>query len=44
VAAVVVGRHVKREWRENERRLRAIAQPFDWSSCAWHESPEPTSM
>jgi orotate phosphoribosyltransferase len=36
VAAVVIGRHVKRDWRENERRLRALAQPFDWSSCAWH--------
>lgn len=36
VAAVVVGRYVKRGWRENERRLSALAQPFDWSSCAWH--------
>ncbi len=44
VAAVMVGRYVKRGWRENERRLRAIAQPFDWSSCAWHRHPEPTSM
>lgn len=38
VAAVVIGRHVKRDWRENERRLRALAQPFDWSSCVWHAS------
>jgi predicted amidophosphoribosyltransferase len=36
VAAVVIGRHVKRGWRENERRLHALAHPFDWSSCAWH--------
>jgi predicted amidophosphoribosyltransferase len=36
VAAVVIGRHVKRGWRENERRLHALARPFDWSSCAWH--------
>jgi predicted amidophosphoribosyltransferase len=36
VAAVVIGRHVKRDWRENERRLSALARPFDWSSCAWH--------
>jgi predicted amidophosphoribosyltransferase len=38
VAAVVIGRHVKREWRENERRLRAMARPFDWASCAWHRA------
>lgn len=38
VAVVVIGRHVKRGWKENERRLRALAQPFDWSSCAWHSS------
>jgi predicted amidophosphoribosyltransferase len=36
VAAVVIGRHVKRGWRENERRLHALARPFDWSSCPWH--------
>jgi predicted amidophosphoribosyltransferase len=36
VAAVVIGRHIKRGWRENERRLHALARPFDWSSCAWH--------
>jgi predicted amidophosphoribosyltransferase len=36
VAAVVLGRYVKRAWRENERRLTALARPFDWSSCAWH--------
>jgi predicted amidophosphoribosyltransferase len=36
VAAVVIGRHVKRGWRENDRRLRSLSQPFDWSACAWH--------
>jgi predicted amidophosphoribosyltransferase len=36
VAAVVIGRHVKRDWRENESRLRALTRPFDWSSCACH--------
>jgi len=34
VAAVVIGRHLNREWHENDRRLRGIAQPFDWSTCA----------
>ncbi|HWE13937.1 MAG TPA: hypothetical protein VG365_10520 [Solirubrobacteraceae bacterium] len=44
VAAVVVGRYVKPAWRENERRLRTLATPFDWSSCAWHGPAKPTSM
>jgi hypothetical protein len=30
VAAVVIGRHINREWHENDRRLRDIARPFDW--------------
>jgi hypothetical protein len=34
VAAVVIGRHLNREWHENERRLRGITRPFDWSRCA----------
>ncbi len=34
VAAVVIGRHVNREWGENDRRLRALATPYDWSRCA----------
>jgi hypothetical protein len=32
--AVVIGRHLNREWRQNDRRLRGIEQPFDWSKCA----------
>lgn len=34
VAAVVIGRHLNREWHENDRRLRGITQPFDWNRCA----------
>jgi len=35
VAAVVIGRHLNREWNENDRRLRALEeQPFDWGRCA----------
>jgi hypothetical protein len=34
VAAVVIGRHLNREWHENDRRLRGIERPFDWSKCA----------
>jgi predicted amidophosphoribosyltransferase len=34
VAAVVIGRHVNRDWRENDRRLNKISRPYDWSRCA----------
>lgn len=34
VGAVVIGRHLNREWHQNDRRLRGIAQHFDWSRCA----------
>lgn len=33
-AAVVIGRHLNREWHENDRHLRGIAHPFDWAKCA----------
>jgi predicted phosphoribosyltransferase len=33
VAAVVIGRHLNREWHQNNRRLRGITQPFEWSRC-----------
>lgn len=35
VAAVVIGRHLNREWGENERRLGALSRPFDWTLCAY---------
>ncbi len=34
VAAVVIGRHLNREWHENNRRLRQLGPPFDWTRCA----------
>ena len=34
VAAVVIGRHLNREWHENDKRLRAVRRPFDWEQCA----------
>jgi predicted amidophosphoribosyltransferase len=34
VAAVVIGRHTNRAWHENDRRLRGITGPFDWTTCA----------
>ena len=35
VVALVIGRHLKRDWHENDRRLRGIARPFDWCRCAF---------
>ncbi len=40
-AAVVIGRHLNREWHENDRRLRGIERPFDWSRCALCAEPNP---
>ncbi len=34
VAAVVIGRHVNRDWRQNDHRLRGLPAPFDWNCCA----------
>jgi predicted amidophosphoribosyltransferase len=34
VGVVVIGRHVNREWRENDRRLTALAGRFTWDECA----------
>lgn len=41
VAAVVIGRHINRKWHENDRRLRALDSPFDWSRCPVCYSGEP---
>jgi predicted amidophosphoribosyltransferase len=38
-AAIVLGRHLNREWHENDRRLRGIARPFDWAACALCAEP-----
>jgi hypothetical protein len=34
VAALVIGRHLHRDYRDNDLRLRALPRPFDWSACA----------
>ena len=39
VGAVVIGRHLNREWHENDRRLRRISGPFDWAQCALCAGP-----
>lgn len=33
IAVVVIGRHLNRGWGENDRRLRALSTPYDWSRC-----------
>jgi predicted amidophosphoribosyltransferase len=33
IAVVVIGRHLNRGWGENDRRLRALPTPYDWSRC-----------
>lgn len=34
VAALVIGRHLNRDWAQNDRRLGRLARPFDWTHCA----------
>jgi predicted amidophosphoribosyltransferase len=36
VAAVVIGRHLHREYGDNDHQLRALPSPFDWEGCALH--------
>ena len=37
VAALVIGRHLNRDWRDNDRRLGSLPTPFDWRRCAYCE-------
>ncbi len=39
VAAVVVGRHVNRDWHENDRHLKSLAGRFTWDECALGQPP-----
>lgn len=34
VAAIAIGRHLNREWHDNDRRLVALREGFEWSRCA----------
>ena len=43
VGALVIGRHVNREWGDNDRRLRALP-PFDWDTCALCAEPVPEAI
>ncbi len=42
VGAVVIGRHLNREWHENDRRIRGISRPFDWDRCVLCGEPAST--
>jgi predicted amidophosphoribosyltransferase len=33
VAALVIGRHVRRDWADNDRHLSRLTRPFDWRRC-----------
>jgi predicted amidophosphoribosyltransferase len=37
VAAVIIGRHLHRDWGHNDRVLSALPTPFDWDDCALHD-------
>lgn len=40
VAVTVIGRHLNRQWHENDRRIRNIAHPFVWNRCALCEKSD----
>lgn len=42
IGAVVIGRHLNREWGVNDLRLRALSPPFDWRRCARCDQAETT--
>jgi hypothetical protein len=35
VTALVIGRFLNRDYRDNDRRLNAIQTPFEWARCPW---------
>jgi len=43
VALVVLGRHINRSFGDNDRRLRALPQPFDWSRCVFERPRLPSA-
>jgi predicted amidophosphoribosyltransferase len=37
VGVIVIGRHVKDDFRGNADRLKALPRPFEWDRCALHQ-------
>ena len=44
VAALVIGRHVNRDYGENDRRLRELPRPFDWEHCVFCRPGQSTAL
>lgn len=40
VAAVVIGRHLNRDWGVNDQRLNGLPTPFDWDHCVLCQPPD----
>ncbi len=40
IAVLVIGRHLSRDYRDNRRRLDALANPFDWETYPHHPADE----
>lgn len=36
IAVLVIGRHLRRDYRDNHRRLAQLTSPFDWENCPHH--------
>lgn len=36
VGVIVIGRHMKEDFKENAQRLKAVPRTFDWDTCALH--------
>jgi predicted amidophosphoribosyltransferase len=36
IALVVIGRHIRRDWHDNDQRLRQLPRPFRWDECVVH--------
>ncbi len=36
IALVVIGRHIRRDWHDNDQRLRQLPRPFLWDECSVH--------
>jgi hypothetical protein len=40
VAAIVIGRHLNREWGSNDSQLNGLPKPFDWEHCVRCKQPD----
>jgi hypothetical protein len=44
VAAVVIGRHLNRDWGSNDSQLNGLPKPFDWEHCVRCKQPDVPGM